>query len=33
MAWLEGFQMDYYDQPELVNDAADKVADHFHQTL
>lgn len=33
MAWLEGFQMDYYDQPELVSQAADLVAEHFSQTL
>ena len=33
MAWLEGAQMDYYDQAELVNNAADLVADHFDQTL
>lgn len=31
--WLEGLQMDYYDQPELVSRAADLVAEHFHQTF
>lgn len=33
MTWLDGFQMDYYDQPELVNQAVDWVADHFNRTL
>lgn len=31
--WIEGFQMDYYDQPELVSNAVDLVADHFRRTL
>lgn len=33
IAWLNGLQMDYYDQPELVGNAADLVAEHFEQTL
>lgn len=31
--WLDGLQMDYYDQPDLVSNAADLVASHFEQTL
>ncbi|MBD2259328.1 alpha/beta hydrolase [Pseudanabaena sp. FACHB-2040] len=33
MQWIEGFQMDYYDQPDLVSNAVDLVTDHFRQTL
>lgn len=33
MAWLDGLQMDYYDQPEHVSNAVNQVADHFEQTL
>jgi fermentation-respiration switch protein FrsA (DUF1100 family) len=33
LEWVEGVQMDYYDQPELIENAADLVADHFEQTL
>ncbi|MEO0756640.1 MAG: alpha/beta hydrolase [Cyanobacteria bacterium J06648_16] len=31
--WIEGLQMDYYDQPALVEDAIDRTADHFDRTL
>ncbi|MBP0017414.1 MAG: alpha/beta hydrolase [Cyanobacteria bacterium SBLK] len=31
--WLDGLQMDYYDRPELVTNAAARVAEHFHRTL
>jgi fermentation-respiration switch protein FrsA (DUF1100 family) len=33
MEWVEGLQMDYYEQPQLIDNAADSVADHFKQTL
>ncbi|NEP19731.1 MAG: alpha/beta hydrolase, partial [Leptolyngbya sp. SIO4C1] len=33
LKWVEGLQMDYYDQPELIDNAVDLVADHFNQTL
>lgn len=33
LAWVDGAQMDYYDQPELVNNAVDQVVEHFQQTL
>ncbi|MEM6435093.1 MAG: alpha/beta hydrolase [Cyanobacteria bacterium P01_D01_bin.115] len=33
LAWVEGLQMDYYDQPELVSNATDLVADHFDNFL
>lgn len=33
IAWVEGLQMDYYDQPALVSTAADRVAEHFGATL
>ncbi|MCG8364251.1 MAG: hypothetical protein MJA27_13085, partial [Pseudanabaenales cyanobacterium] len=33
LEWLDGLQMDYYDQPELVSNAADLAAKHFNQTL
>ncbi|MEO1520620.1 MAG: alpha/beta hydrolase [Cyanobacteria bacterium J06633_2] len=33
LEWVEGLQMDYYDQPELVNHATDLVVEHFEQTL
>ncbi|MDY6937286.1 MAG: alpha/beta hydrolase [Cyanobacteriota bacterium] len=33
IAWVEGLQMDYYDRPELVSDAASQVAEHFDRTL
>lgn len=33
IAWLEGLQMDYYDQANRVNDAVDHVVNHFDETL
>lgn len=33
IVWIEGVQMDYYDQPELVDNAADLAAAHFLETL
>lgn len=33
LEWLDGLQMDYYDQSELVSNAADLAAEHFNQTL
>ncbi|MEM6251801.1 MAG: alpha/beta hydrolase [Cyanobacteria bacterium P01_D01_bin.156] len=31
--WVDGLQMDYYDQPALVNDAVNRVTEHFQKTL
>lgn len=33
LKWVEGMQMDYYDQPERIRSASDLVAKHFAQTL
>ena len=33
LEWVDGMQMDFYDQPELVNQATDLVDAHFNQTL
>ena len=33
LVWLEGGQLDFYHQPELVNQSTEMMAAHFHKTL
>lgn len=33
LAWVDGIQMDYYDNPELIDSAVELVTEHFNQTL
>ena len=33
LAWVDGLQMDYYDDPELIANAVELVTNHFDQTL
>jgi fermentation-respiration switch protein FrsA (DUF1100 family) len=33
LLWLDGFQVDFYDQPHLVDPAIDAVKSHFDRTL
>lgn len=33
LAWVDGIQMDYYDDPELIASAVELVTEHFEQTL
>ena len=33
LAWVDGMQMDYYDQPDLVNSAIERATEHFQHAL
>lgn len=33
LAWVDGIQMEYYDDSELITNAVDLVTEHFHKTL
>ncbi|MEO0394456.1 MAG: alpha/beta hydrolase [Cyanobacteria bacterium P01_A01_bin.137] len=33
LAWVDGIQMDYYDDPELITSAVERVTEHFQKTL